>query len=108
MIKTINIAKDFHKAPAGRYRSYGKFSGQRFREEFILPAFNDKKVEHINIILDGLDGVGASFWDEAFGGLIRENNISFETIKSKLSFICNDDITLEPSIWHIIKKSVEE
>lgn len=108
MTKTINIARDFHKAPAGRYRDYGKFSGQRFREEFVLPAFEDKSIEHIEIILDGLDGVGASFWDEAFGGLIRENNISFETIENKLSFICNDDITLIPSIWNIIKKSVKD
>lgn len=108
MIKSINIAKDFHKAPAGRYRSYGSFSGQRFREEFLLPAFEDKTISRVDIILDGLDGVGASFWDEAFGGLIRENDISISEIENKINFICTDDITLVPFIWQIIKKSAED
>lgn len=66
---TINIAKDFSRSPGPRYESIGPHSGERFRNEILLPAI--RKSEDLKIILDGTLGYGSSFLEEAFGGLVR-------------------------------------
>ena len=44
--KQINIPQDYTRYPAGRYISDGSFSGQRFRDELLIPALqNSDKVE---------------------------------------------------------------
>lgn len=91
-IKKINLGKDFNPAPAGRYRTDGKFSGERFREDFLVPFL--KKYKKVIINLNGLDGIGPSFWDEAFAGLIIKENYSIEELNKKLEFECSDDIYL--------------
>lgn len=65
----ISIARQFSETPAGRYVSDGPASGQRFREEVLLPALRAGK--NISIDLDGAVGFGSSFLEEAFGGLVR-------------------------------------
>ncbi|MHB8580512.1 MAG: STAS-like domain-containing protein [Ignavibacteriaceae bacterium] len=69
MPRTIKVASDFSRYPAGRYADDGPFSGQRFREEFLRPVLdaNDTAI----IELDGVRGYGSSFLEEAFGGLVR-------------------------------------
>ncbi|ASR89174.1 STAS-like domain-containing protein [Alcaligenes faecalis] len=69
MSKMINIAKDFSPFAAGRYRSDGPWSGERFREEILLPAL--KQGGGVSVVLDGTLGLGSSFLEEAFGGLVR-------------------------------------
>ena len=108
MKKTINIASDFHAAPAGRYRKLGNFTGQIFREDLLASALKDRSIEIVEVVLDGLDGVGSSFWEEAFGGLIREENLSLDFIESKLDLICSDDITLVPTIKEYIRDAAGE
>jgi len=71
VIKTINIAADFSKFPGGRFLTDGKYSGERFREEFLVPAL--KAHEKIEVELDGTLGYGSSFLEEAFGGLVRDH-----------------------------------
>lgn len=65
----INIARDFSRAPAGRYISDGPNSGERFRTEYLVPALG--KTDAITIELDGARAYGSSFLEEAFGGLVR-------------------------------------
>jgi len=65
----INIARDFSRAPAGRYVSDGPNSGERFRTEFLVPAL--AREGDIVIELDGTRAYGSSFLEEAFGGLVR-------------------------------------
>lgn len=65
----INVARDFSPFAAGRYYSDGPFSGQRFREEILLPTLGEN--ENVTVDLDGTLGLGSSFLDEAFGGLVR-------------------------------------
>ena len=36
--RTINVATDFSKYPGGRFVNDGAFSGQRFRDDFLVPA----------------------------------------------------------------------
>ena len=67
----INLGKQFGRYPAGRYLSDGPFSGQHFREKFLLPALRSN-IETIEIELDDARGLASSFLEEAFGGLVRE------------------------------------
>ncbi|WP_181561423.1 STAS-like domain-containing protein [Sphingobium xanthum] len=65
----ISIAQDFSRSPAGRFISDGPNSGERFREKFLVPHL--EKSRQITVELDGTRGMGSSFLEEAFGGLIR-------------------------------------
>lgn len=100
----ISIANYYHIAPSGRYEIEGPYSGEIFRSKWLEPAFKDKNIKRIIIDLNGLRGVGSSFWEEAFAGLMREPKISPEDIYNKLVFKCTDDITLEPEIRGYIEK----
>jgi hypothetical protein len=108
MKTTISISQDFNNAPAGRFKSDGEFSGETFRNKFLIPKINDKNVSKIIINLDNLDGVGSSFWEEAFGGLIRVGGLPLNTITEKIDFICNDDTTIIPLIKKFLNKANEE
>lgn len=67
--KVINIARDFSRAPAGRFISDGPNSGERFRKQFLVPALQADT--DLVLELDGTRGYGSSFLEEAFGGLVR-------------------------------------
>ncbi len=73
-IITISIAKDFSMYPAGRYPEDGDFNGTTFRREHLVPPLKDKQV--LRVIFDGVAGFGSSFLEEAFGGLVREEDMS--------------------------------
>ena len=101
--KIIDLSKDYSNAPAGRYRKDSNYSGERFREELLIPALREN--DTVTIILDNLDGVGASFWDEAFGGLIRGGKFSKEELDKKLILECKDDIYLVGYIKSFINEA---
>lgn len=66
---TIDIARDFSDDPFGRYPKDGPHSGQRFRDECLVPALEE---EPELLIIDGDKLVfSPSFLEEAFGGLVR-------------------------------------
>ena len=91
----INIARDFSRYPAGRYLSDGPYSGEKFRDEFLIPAIESGK--HVVIEFDGARGYGSSFLEEAFGGCVRKGYTpervlaSFEFVASDASIV--DEIT---------------
>lgn len=65
----IFVARQFSRFPAGRFHADGPFSGQAFRERFLIPAMRTGK--SFLVELDGTAGFGSSFLEEAFGGLVR-------------------------------------
>jgi hypothetical protein len=65
---TIKIASDFSPTPGGRFRKMGPKSGEEFRD---LLASHLAKNEPVVVVLDGVEGYGSSFLEEAFGGLAR-------------------------------------
>jgi hypothetical protein len=79
---TIFVATDFSKFPAGRFYSDGEFSGQRFREEFLLPALRSS--DNVKVILAGTKSYGSSFLEEAFGGLVRYGYFTSEQLAHQL------------------------
>lgn len=84
----IDIAASFTRFPGGRYRSDGNFSGERFRDELLVPAL--RAHERVVVRLDGTVGYGSSFLEEAFGGIVRSGVFSADELLSKLSFESSD------------------
>jgi hypothetical protein len=66
----IDIASQFARYPAGRYKTDGPYSGEVFRENFLIPQLKNPDT-CIVVQLDGARGLASSFLEEAFGGLIR-------------------------------------
>lgn len=97
----ISIAKDFSPFPGGRYRKFGPFSGEEFRETKLVPLLrsNDRLV----VDLDGVRGAPSSFFDEAFAGLVRCNGFVAAELIKKLEFVSEEDPTQIAEIFGYIK-----
>lgn len=95
-MSTINISRDFARYPFGRYRTDGPYSGERFREEFLIPAFRADG-ELVVVDLDGAIGMGSSFLEEAFGGLVRAG-IDRAEIRRRLKIVSRRDSALSKEI----------
>ena len=85
-MKTLYI-KEFSRYPGPRYESLGENSGEKFREFYLVPAILEN--DEICVDFDGVFGYGSSFFEEAFGGLVRKgiskdkiNNLK-KNLKSK-------------------------
>lgn len=84
----IRIAEQFSRFPYGRYPDHGPNNGERFREEYLIPALRDGR--ELAVDLDGARGLGPSFLEEAFGGLVRAG-FSPEQINSLIRVNSEDD-----------------
>jgi hypothetical protein len=91
-IATLSIAKDFSPTPGGRYRRQGPNSGEQFREEVLIPKFEEaQRANKILVIdLDGGVGYASSFLEEAFGGLVRLKQ-SIAEVERVLRFVSNEE-----------------
>lgn len=98
----IKVAKDFTAYPFGRYRSEGEYSGESFREDILLPAIKAGKVE---VDLDDvLGGLGSSFLEEVFGGLVR-SGYTPDQLRLVLNIISNEDQTLVMKSWEYVDRA---
>lgn len=96
----ITISKDFSEYPAGRFRKDGRYTGEVFREDHLIPKL--EQYDTIEINLDGAMGYGSSFLEEAFGGLVRIKKFSKEVLHRKLKFSYKEDPVVIDEIWHYI------
>ncbi len=96
---SINIARDFSKYPAGRYKSDGPYSGELCRVRLFVPAL--KKSDKLLIELDGTRGYGSSFLEEAFGGLVRVEGFAENDLKSRIELKSFDESLIQ-EIWGYI------
>lgn len=102
----INIGKDFSYAPGPRFEWMGAYSGEEFRKTLLAPAFEEslKTGASLSVDLDGTEGYGYSFLEEAFGGLVREHG--FDKAKVLLiSIISNEEPHWIEEIEGYIKKA---
>ncbi len=106
----IKIAKDFSYAPGPRYIREGKNSGELFRRELLAPAIRKaiSRKEKLTVDLDGTAGYGRSFLEEAFGGLIREDKLDYQTIVDALVVVSSEQPILKEKINAHLKKAHEE
>ena len=102
----INIAKQFYDAPVGRFPTDGDYNGQRFRNEYLVPALNSGN--DVFIDMDGTDGYGSSFLEEAFGGLVRLCGFTAEDLHRRLSLKSDEDLSFIEEVWEYIDTSKPE
>ena len=100
---TIKIATDFSDTPGARFRSDGPFSGEEFREDMLMPLFeDDADNREILIDLDGAEGYPSSFLEEAFGGLARM--VGAKKVKERIAFKTTEFDYLVPKIDEFISR----
>lgn len=97
--RLIDVAKDFSPRPFGRYRSDGGASGERFRDDFLLPEL--LKPRPVTVYLDGVRSFGSSWLEEAFGGLIR-HGVDREIVNQNLE-IETSRPDYKSEIWSYIR-----
>lgn len=102
MTHTIQVASDFALLPAGRYKTDGSHTGEHFREK--LNDLLGQSNEPIEVNFDGVLGVGSSFLEEAFAGLIRAGMLKKQDFDSRILVIANDN----PEITEKIHRYVQE
>jgi len=98
----ISIAKDFSRFPVGRYYKDGPWPGQKFREELLVPALN--RCDVVTVDLDGTMGLGSSFLEEAFAGLVRVHKFKKSDLKKKLKFTGSIE-AYKTRIWQYISEA---
>jgi hypothetical protein len=89
----IVIATDFSRVPGVRFPEEGDYPGQDFREKVLLPKLKEaiKEGVKLEVILDGTAGLGTSFLEESFGGLIRIDKISYDDIVNTIILISKEN-----------------
>ena len=87
--KTIVIARDFSKFPAGRFPADGEASGTAFRD-LLLDALHGN--ESVLVVFDGVAGFAASFLEKAFGGLVRECHMDKAFLDERLRLVTEDPV----------------
>ena len=83
----INIADEFSDFPVGRDMDKHPFSGEKFREELLVPPL--RRNERVVVNFEGVFACPPSFLDEAFGGLVRRygrDKEFLDRINCKLDF----------------------
>lgn len=94
----LSVSKQFSRFPAGRFKADGPYSGEAFRERFLIPAIKQK--QKIVVDLDGTAGFGSSFLEEAFGGTVRAG-WKAEDVLSLLELRCSDESVVEEVVEYI-------
>jgi hypothetical protein len=89
----LDLGKSFSRFPAGRFRSDGPNSGEKFREEVLLPLLNRGDTS-VTILLDNALGYGSSFLEETFGGLVRKG-FGRDKLVQLVRFVSDDDALIE-------------
>lgn len=104
MIK-IKISNDFSDTPGGRLIEEGDFSGQLFREQLLLPKYNEaeEKNDLLEIDFDDCYGVGTSFLEEAFGGLVRIHHK--HGILKRIIIVALEDETIPDNIQKFVERA---
>ncbi|WP_166295356.1 STAS-like domain-containing protein [Bradyrhizobium sp. 2S1] len=98
--RTISLARDFSRHIGPRFISQGPFSGEKFRKQILQEL---KKHDTIVVDLDGTTGIGSSFLDEAFGGLVFAEGMSKVDVQRRVKVKSN----LDESYLLTVKEAIE-
>jgi hypothetical protein len=102
----FSIAEQFGKYAGPRYKKQGPHSGESLRG--VLVKFLDANTGVVTIVLDGTRGMGSSFLDEAFGGLVRKEGKSRNDLMRRLRFQSRIDPSYIETILDSIERAVPE
>jgi len=103
----ISIAKDFSDVPVGRTRADGEFTGEKFREEFLVPGLKKaSSAAPLIVNLNGAEGYPSSFLEEAFGGLVRKGYYTAAQLRDLLKIEADNGYkTYAGIIWDYIDEA---
>ncbi len=101
----IKVSDMFSKHPAGRYFADGPFSGEQFRELFLVPAL--LAGQSVTIDCAGVMGFPSSFLEEAWGGLVREHGYHPRYIQDLISFV-NEVDNIKSRVDGYLSDALEE
>ena len=108
----LMLAKEFSPLPFGRFNGDGEYNAQRFREDFLVPRLKDaeKEKDTLDISLDGIEGMSASFLEEAFGGLITVGGYTLPQLKKLLRTVSEEPgLNLyENVLWDLMKEAADK
>lgn len=99
--REIDVARSFTPYPVGRTRSDGRYSGEAFRDDHLVPAL---QAGAVTVVMDGAKGYGSSFLEEAFGGLVRRRGFEPGQLGERL-VIRTEDSLLRAEIWSYIEEA---
>lgn len=104
----INIAQDFSDTPGGRYISEGENSGEKFRDEILIPKYKlaEQNNEKLEINFDKCWGFGTSFLEEAFGGLVRK--LKKKGTLKRIRLVSLEDETIPDNVKKYITEAEEK
>ena len=87
--RQFSVKNDFSEFPGPRFKKIGDWSGELFRDDYLIPLIKSLDDDEILVInLDGTKGLGSSFLDESFGGAVRKGYGSYVP---RLEFISTSD-----------------
>ncbi|WP_298429611.1 STAS-like domain-containing protein [uncultured Jannaschia sp.] len=88
MTYLIRLA-DFSRYPAGRVEADGDRSGKLYRDTILVPKLRDALSSGTTLTVDmnGIRLAGSSFFEEAFGGLVREGLFDKQDVLQSLQLI---------------------
>lgn len=89
MMPTLKVS-DLTTTPGGRYAACGPYSGEWFRDEYLIPCL-ERYGDQFILDLDGVMGYALSWLEEVFGGAVRRgvNVEHLETVVANA--ICQDE-----------------
>ena len=94
--RVLSIAREFSPFPAGRKRSDGPATGEKFREDLLVPLLRNGT--HVTLDIDGVEGLPSSFLEEIFGGLVRAG-FDVQQLKSAIDFKATEpDLAMYPDL----------
>lgn len=102
---TLRVRK-FTRYPGPRLKEDGNYSGEEFRDEYLLPKYLEavKNKVCLHVILEGTKGYASSFLEEAFGGLVRKGYKKRE-IRKHLKVHSPDRSWYEQEVYDYIDKA---
>lgn len=103
---TLNVARDFSRFPAGRYKSDSNASGEEFRAR-INNLLQYSFVKKLTIEMDGTLGYSSVFLSEAFGGLVKVNKFHRSDLQKRLNIVSSNK-SLVGEIWLYILTNDDE
>ena len=95
---------DYTIYPGPRYITEGLYSGEDFRKTHLSNLVKDVIQKKIKLVidLDGTNGYSTGFLEEAFGGLIREDNIRAYPLLKSIDFKSEEEPYLVDEILSYI------
>jgi hypothetical protein len=96
----ISLARDFSRNPGPRLKDQGPDSGETFRKLLVRALSQHDKIV---VDLDGTSGIGSSFLDEAFGGLVRSEGLSKKEVRRRVRVVSNLDSSYLSTVSDAIK-----